>query len=126
GDLAKQPTALIARGDGKEEWQKVDPGQTVYTSDTLLALPGFASIIRSRGGVKLLLRGQVREFSVAPIMDYLMDSAVVLHANPKFDLDLTLLRGRIYLANSKDKGRCAVRLRFQDEVWDITLVNPGD
>src|SRR5262249_45967396 len=59
------------------------------------------------------------------MQEYLAESAVQLHKNDKFDLDLTLLRGRIYLRNRKDKGPLKVRLRFESEVWDMTLEEPG-
>ena len=54
----------------------------------------------------------VREFTIAQHMQYLLESAVVLHANPNFDLDLTLLRGRVYLRNNKDKGPAKVCRTF--------------
>jgi hypothetical protein len=126
GGLTDLPTALVAREDGKDDWKKISHGGVVNTSDTLVAMPGFVSHVRSRTGVGLLLRGLVRDFMLADIMDFLCDSAVILHANPKFDLDVTLLRGRIYLANRKEKGPCKIRLRFENEVWDVTLGNPGD
>lgn len=126
GGLSGLPTALLYRGEGNEAWERYGVGNTVHSKDTLLALPGFASGIRTRTGVMLLLRGHIREFTIAPIMDYLMESAVVLHENAKFDLDLTLLRGRIYLTNRKASGPAKIRLRFESEVWDLTLGAPGD
>jgi hypothetical protein len=76
--------------------------------------------------VGLLLRGHVREFSLVPLMDYLMECAVVLHKPDKgFDTDLTLERGRLYLSNHKDKGPAVVRLRFEKEIWDVTLEESG-
>src|SRR5262249_1477559 len=43
-----------------------------------------------------------------------------------FDLDLTLDRGRIFLSNhkDKDKGPARIRLRFLQEIWDLTLTEP--
>jgi hypothetical protein len=105
----------------------------VHTSDQLMSLPGYASEIRLDSGVRLLLRGQVPEFSRHPAMDFLLESAVVLHKNPQFDADLTLDRGRLYILNDKDGGdkdggQVTVRLRFGkdgSEVWDLTLQTPG-
>ena len=52
-------------------------------------------------------------------------AAVKLHKNDKFDLDMTLLRGRMYISNLKGKddgkGELKVRLRFETEVWDLVL-----
>ena len=73
--------------------------------------------------VRLQLWGTLPEITKHPS---LFESAVVLHANPKFDLELTLERGRIFLANtSADKKPVHVRLRFEKEIWDVTLAEPG-
>jgi hypothetical protein len=53
-------------------------------------------------------------------MDYLQESAVVLHKPRDVDADLTLERGRLFVSNHKDKD-VVVRLRFNEEVWDLTL-----
>ncbi len=50
---------------------------------------------------------------------------MILHKNDKFDLDMTLLRGRVYLRNNKTKGAVKVRLRFLTEVWDLALESQG-
>src|SRR5262245_55668376 len=54
-----------------------------------------------------------------------MESAVTLHQTSERDVDLTVHRGRIYLANDKAKGAANARLRFRDQVWDLTLEEPG-
>ena len=126
GSIAKLPEALISRADDKGEWQMVKPGTTVYTRDTYTAMPGFVGVLKTRTGVGVLLRGHLRDFTLAPVQDNLMESSVVLHASDKFDLDLTLLRGRIFLTNQKDSGACKIRLRFESEIWDIALVKKGD
>jgi hypothetical protein len=126
GGPSSLPTALVVRETGKDEWTRYSVATSVYTTDTLLALPGFTSIIRTKGGVTILMRGHHRDFTIAPVMDALTESVVTIHANSKFDLDLTLQRGRIFLANTKEKGPCSIRLRFESEVWDITLANPRD
>jgi hypothetical protein len=123
GDL---PSVLIAKQEDGDKWQRFAAGNTIYSADTLVALPGFTALVRTKTDVALTLRGHVREFSIAQIMDYLMDSAVILHANKDFDLDLTLLRGRIYLTNRNEKGPARIRLRFENEVWDLTLAGKGD
>ncbi|MFO0879373.1 MAG: hypothetical protein U0840_18660 [Gemmataceae bacterium] len=126
GGLSDQPTVLISRTPEGTEWRRYSPGNTVSSNTPIMTLPGFTGIVQTRSGVAVLLRGHVREFTVAPIMDYLMESVVVLHPSQEFDLDMTLQRGRIYLSNRKEKGPAKLRLRFESEVWDITLANPGD
>jgi hypothetical protein len=99
----------------------------VYTADTLVALPGYTAVIgNSKTGVTVALRGHAREFTLYAKQQYLGESAVVLHKNDQFDLDLTLLRGRLYLRNNKEKGDAKVRLRFQSEVWDLTMERGAD
>jgi hypothetical protein len=123
------PSILVRKeAEGTEGWRRVGSKDDVYTSDQLMSLPGYASEVHLDSGVQLLLRGLVREFSRDPVMDFLLESAIVLHKNPDFDADLTLDRGRLYITNSRDSGPVKVRLRFGKdgaEVWDLTLREPG-
>jgi hypothetical protein len=122
-----QPSILVNKKADGEGWQRVKSGTPVYTADTLVALPGYTAVVGNKSkGVVLTLRGHVREFTLYPeTQSFLGESAVVLHKNDKFDLDITLLRGRIYLRNNKEKGEVKVRLRFHTEVWDLTLESRG-
>jgi hypothetical protein len=85
-----------------------------------MSLPGYRSSILMDSGVRLMLWGDVLEFSKFPPV---LESTVVLHAPPKgTDLDFTLDRGRVYLSKYKaDKSSAHVRVRFHQEVWDLTL-----
>ena len=69
------------------------------------------------------MRGNLPEYSVKdPLMDSLLEASVILYAAPAgIDLDLTMERGRIYLTNLKENKPAVVRLRFLDQVWDLTL-----
>lgn len=126
GGFSDVPAALVTQPEGKDEWRRVNFKEPVSTNDTLLTLPGFSAIVQTPSGVSVMLRGMVRELSFNPVTNFLLDSAVTLHVNPKFDLDMTLQRGRVYLANRKEKGPVKLRLRFEKEVWDVALANPGD
>ncbi len=125
------PSILVQReAEGSEGWRRLNPGSRVWTSDRLVSLPGYASEVRLDSGVRLTLRGHLREFSDPrePAMDYLLESAAVLHKNKDLDADLTLDRGRLYIANFKETGPASVRLRFGrngSEVWDLNLQEPG-
>jgi hypothetical protein len=106
-------------------WKWVRPGEQVYSTEPLVSLPGSRSEVRLDSDVHLVLRGLLPEFSRHAVMDFLLESAAVLHKNPDFDLDATLQRGRFYLSNHKGSGPAKVRLRFgpaaEPEVWDLTL-----
>ncbi len=119
------PTLLVQR-QGESGWQRLVPGNRVVTTDPLVSLPGYLSEVRLDSGVHLELRGMLPDF-VAPawqIMTLLPESAVVLHPPRDSDADFTLLRGRVYVSNHKEKGPAHVRLRFLREVWDLTLEEP--
>jgi len=118
---------LVQRKSEDEGWHRLRHGARVSTKDQLISLPGYASEVRLDNGVHLLLRGHVREFSLPQFseMDYLQESAVMLHKNKDVDVDVTLERGRLYLSNHKDKGPAVARLRFETQVWDVTLEEPG-
>ncbi len=121
------PSLLVARQDGKE-WQPVPVNGRVKTTDALVSLPGYSSevVTKKEGGVGLLLRGLVPEYALpeSEMMTYLLESAVVLHKSEAsgVDLDMTLLRGRIYLRNRNREKAVKVRLRFEKtEGWDLTM-----
>ncbi len=126
-DAKSPPSILVQRKNEEDGWHRLKPGTRVSSKDQLMSLPGYASELRLDNGAHLLLRGHVREFSLPlyPHMDYLQESAVVLHKNKDVDVDVTLQRGRLYLSNHKDKGPLVARLRFETEVWDLTLEEPG-
>jgi hypothetical protein len=123
---AGSPSVLVYRPRGEPIWKRLSPNTPVFTSDALVSLPGYASEVITGTGVRLDLWGTHPKFTPAgiPPNDFFYESAVVLHANRNFDLELTLIRGRIFLSNAKDKGSARVRLRFQKEIWDITLTDP--
>ncbi len=123
GKFTSRDEVLVRKPPKGEGWERVPVSGVVHTGEALVSLPGYRSTVDLNKGVRLLLWGNVPEFLNFP----LMESEVVLHHNPDFDLDLTLNRGRIYLVNGKDRDRGAatVRLRFwKGEVWDITLEEP--
>jgi hypothetical protein len=61
-------------------------------------------------------------YAMTPRQLYVLDTAVTLHQSNDVELDLTLLRGRVYLSNRKPDGPAKVRLRFgENQMWDISL-----
>jgi hypothetical protein len=55
----------------------------------------------------------------------ILESALRLRSTPGIDLDLQLSRGRITITNNKPQGEARVRVRFNEEIWDLTLAAPG-
>jgi hypothetical protein len=77
-------------------------------------------------GVRLTLDGTMPEYF--PGTPLLFESLVELHHHGVLDLDLTLRRGRILLANTHSDRPARVRVRFENttdpeskEMWDLTL-----
>jgi hypothetical protein len=121
----RTPSILVAR-KGPNDLERVLEGGEVSSADQLISLPGYSSEINFPQGGQLLLRGQIPEIARLPRMRDLLESVVTLHTNPDFDIDLNLHRGRIFLTNNKEKGPVKVRLRLtSNEVWDVTLNEPG-
>lgn len=123
--LVNPPSVLLQRPRGKEDWQRLQPNiSPVYTSDQLVSLPGFLSEVRLDNKVLLLLWGNLDEAVRSPSLE----SAVTLHAvgnQPGApDVDLTLNRGRIVLTNQRAEP-ARIRVRFHEEIWDLTLQDQG-
>jgi hypothetical protein len=115
------PSVLLARRKNQDQWQRLQHDSSVSSTELLMSPPGFASEVHLASGVHVQLMGCVPEFVNLP----LFESAVVLNDNDKFDLDLTLDRGRIVIGNFKNEGPARCRLRFHNEVWDLNLEEPG-
>ncbi len=115
------PSVLLQRERAPYPWSPIRAGERVATSQHLVSLPGYRSRVSLDGGMELTLWGNVPEFSPFPVLE----STVMLHAPPPgFDLDLTLERGRVHLAQQKKAGEAHVRVRFQRESWDLVLPSP--
>ncbi len=113
---------LLRRPAAGRDWQAVRTGAVVHTRDTLLALPGIdAAVQAEKGAVRLTLKGAWPVDPEVPVVE----SAVVLHEARGCDLDLTLERGRVLLANTRTRGAAKVRVRFHDQAWELTLDEPG-
>jgi hypothetical protein len=118
------PSVLLARRGEAYPWAPLAPDEKVLTSQPLLSLPGYRSEILLDSRVQLTLWGNVPEFDGLTPM--LLESTAMLRAPEKgVDLDLTLEWGRVKIANRKEQGPAHVRLRFRDEVWDLTLPDGG-
>ena len=115
---------LKATRDARKPWERLAPEAPVFSTETLTSLPGYRSEIRLDSKVHVQLWGNLPELAPPPPIP-VQESAVVLHENSTVDLDFTLTRGRVVLANHKAEGPAVARVRFLAEVWDITLQEPG-
>src|SRR5262249_17760165 len=122
------PYLLMQRTNDNEPWQRVRPNTKVGPNTLLVSLPGSRSLLQTTGDVDLMLWGNVPEFLPIP----LLESAVRLQPSPDVDLELTLERGRVLVANRKAQGPARVRVHFNEEkpkpkpeTWEITLAEPG-
>jgi hypothetical protein len=112
------PPMLLERADDKAPWKLVHVGGKIETGRPLCNLPDSRPLLSLDGGVDLWLWGdsQVQE----PLA--ILDTGVVLHAPGEgVDAELTLRRGRVVVANRKEKGPAVVRLRAHGRTWDVKL-----
>jgi hypothetical protein len=116
------PSILVSRTDDSEPWHRLIRNGPVYTVDRLVSLPGYRSEIRLPNGVRLVLWGDLPDSS-SPVI--ILESRVILHSSPDFDLDMTLERGRVAISNLRPEGPARIRLRFKDQAWDLKLLDNG-
>jgi len=114
------PSILLQRQHETEPWARLRDNDRTYTENYLVSLPGYRSKIYLNSGVHLTLWGSLPEFSKFPPV---YDTVVVLHeAAPGIDLDFTLERGRVLLANYKQPmGEAHIRVHFRHQTWDLTI-----
>jgi hypothetical protein len=111
--------SIIRREAVGKPWQVVAKDEALRAGDLLIGLPG-ATLQSNDGKVVLSFRPDLTGREPLPIIE----TAVVLHES-KDDLELTLDRGRIVLANAAKEGAAHVRLRIRDKAGEITLKTPG-
>jgi hypothetical protein len=118
---AASPAATFsARQPGTDGFKILPENGDLSTTDLLLALPG-ATLQAKNGAVSLKSLADYDGKSPLPTLE----TAVTLNDPKDVDLDVTLDRGRADLTNTKATGAAVVRVRFQDQVWTITLDAPG-
>jgi hypothetical protein len=116
------PRGMLSSKGNARPFARVAKDATVFTRDLLVAVPGFQIVLEPASkNVSLTLWGNLPELSRSPVLE----SAVVLHDTKAFDLDFTLVRGRIVLTNVRAKGAAKVWLRAKTGV-QLTLPEPGD
>jgi hypothetical protein len=115
------PSVLLQQTTDRPAWQRLRPESRVFTTDLLMSLPGYRSQLLTDNGVQLLLRGNLPQLAPLPVLE----SAIVLYQNADVDVDFKLDRGLVLLSNQKATGPAHARVRFHNEVWDVTLPDRG-
>jgi hypothetical protein len=118
-DSPNQP--LLYRKRDTAKWDKADPMEgRMSSTDTLLALPSFHPELKLETGVRIQLWGNAADLLPLP----LSESSVTLYVPAQgVDADLTLHSGRVFLTAPKTTRPVTVRMRFLEEVWDVTLAD---
>lgn len=116
------PVGFYASRGNHEAFLRVSKGDVVYSRDLLVALPGFkVELEPASKNVGVLLWGNLPELSSSPVLE----CAAVLHDTRAYDLDMTLLRGRVVLTNNRKDGAARIWLRTEDNAVELTLSGPG-
>jgi hypothetical protein len=119
-DTPIQP--LLFRKRDTQRWERVDGAEPrVNTTDTLLALPGFHPELRLETGPRLQLWGNVPDLLPVPVAETRLTLFVPAQG---LDGDFALEAGRVFITVPKAPRPATIRVRFLNEVWDITLQTP--
>jgi hypothetical protein len=114
---------LLASEGNFQPFFRVRKGDTLYSRDLIVAIPGFkVEIEPASKAVGLTLWGNLPGLSDSPVRE----SAVILHDSRAYDLDVTLVRGRIVLSNKKASGSARVWVRADTTGVEFDLPEPGD
>lgn len=120
GTLTTADGTILARSNPEAKWKAIEKNGSIQAGDLLVGIPG-AEVQSQNGAVTIRFLTDFAENSPFPVVE----AAARIQASSKYDLDITLDRGRIHLINSKKKGAAKVHFRFYDEAWDLTLEEPG-
>jgi hypothetical protein len=120
GKCESVPGVLVGRKDPASDWRLFKENDPIPTDVLLVALPE-ANIKSRNGAVRLGMLADIGMRGPLPVFE----SALRIHDSKGVDLDLTLDRGIAVFTNLKKKGAAKVRVRFLDQVWDLTLAAPG-
>ena len=121
---------VVSRPEDGPNWVRLDPAgdPTVTSQDQVVALPGYKADVRLDSKVVAHLWGNVPDLLPARLLEsrvrFHLPERLPDNSADRFDADLSLLAGRVYLTTTKPGGAKA-RVRLPGgEVWDVTLPNP--
>src|SRR5262245_52958688 len=113
-------STFSARPANGNQFATLPDKDDLYAGDLLVSLPGGA-LVSKNGAVSVKLLADYDARSPLPILE----TALSLGDAKDTDLELTLDRGRVDIANAKDKGAATVVVRFWDQTWKVVLDSPG-
>jgi hypothetical protein len=116
GKCATESGTILRRQPGAKNWEAVKKGEPIYSGDLNVGLPG-AAIDSTNGAVRIELLADLDGTSPFPILE----SAVILNASDKADLDFRLDRGRIDIVNLKKKDKVTVKVHFHHEHYTLHM-----
>jgi hypothetical protein len=130
---SSEPRVVVAKSkalagfvysEGRDQaFTRVHDGDDLHSRDLLVCLPGFQATVKPASkGVELLLWGNLPGLSSSSVLE----SAVILHDTRAYDLDVTLVRGRVVFTNTKAKGEAKIWLRTPRGGVQLVLRDPGD
>ncbi len=118
GKVDSPDAVVISRPGPNSAFVRVaanDP--TILSNEEVVNLPGYKAKLRLENGVTADLWGNTPDQIPGPVME----TRLTVHpAADGFDSDLTLRAGRVLLTTAK-AGGSKVRVRFEDQVWDVAL-----
>lgn len=125
--LPNSDPSILLQLQKDKDWKRLGLNRPdVYSGRPLVSLPGAKSQIQLSSGARLTLWGYLPELWPVPP---LLESRAQIHHHKRFDLDMTLIRGRIALLNTRTDRPVRVRLRFENpthpegkaEHFDLTV-----
>ena len=117
GECVSEPGTVIVYRN--KEWGVA--GKKILPGSTLMALPGLTGQVNLAGGkAALLLEGNLPGTTPSPALE----SQVLMLSAKKADAELALEHGRIRLLNPGKKEAVAIKVRFLEQTWTLTL-SPG-
>jgi hypothetical protein len=111
--------SMLRREAPDRPWQVVKEGETLYSGDLLIGLPGAVLDARD-GAVRLTFLSDLGGITPLPIVE----TALTLHPAKDVDLDFTLDRGRVEFSSRTPKGKAKAIARVREGRPEITL-EPG-
>lgn len=121
GTLDADSEPLMVRKRDTTKWERANAAAPkLHSTDSLMALPGVHSALTTDTGIKVQLWGNMSEFLNVPVNE----TVATFYVPPVgIDAEFTLHTGRLYLSAPNATKPVVVRVRFLEEVWDLTLAD---
>lgn len=119
GKLQNTEAVVVSRAGSEDKWLRATAkNPELFTTDRVVCLPGYKAKVLLDPATELELWANVPEQQ--PRVPVLETAVTFYPAADGFDADFALHVGRVYLVSKRTTGS-KVRLRFREEVWDLTV-----